>query len=147
MWNPLMQRKARIVLLAAALFASSACARDVDPSLKVVYGNTGTYYPGDEIPCARLSDCDEYVGEVAGFLREHESGRGPASSVTLHGLAKADGEEAGVHRSGGITLIAVATFADRSRVAVVVGCGVGLAVDRCFSANGARHHESDGPPR
>jgi hypothetical protein len=117
-----MQRIARIVLLATAPFAFSTCGRTVDPSLKVVYGNVGTYYPGDEIPCARLSDCDDYLAEVAGFMREQESGRGG-------------------------TLIAVATFADGSRVAVVVGCGVGVAVERCASSNGPHSHDSDGPPR
>jgi hypothetical protein len=147
MWTPVMQRIARIVLLATAPFAFSTCGRTVDPSLKVVYGNVGTYYPGDEIPCARLSDCDDYLAEVAGFMREQESGRGPASSVTLHGIVTADGDDAIITRSGGGTLIAVATFADGSRVAVVVGCGVGVAVERCASSNGPHSHDSDGPPR
>jgi hypothetical protein len=101
----------------------------------------GPMYAGDEVGCGTLGGCRDLLAEVDAFVDEYEPGRGPVS-VTFHTLATAEGP-AVVMRSGGSTWMAIVTLNDGSRSALVIGCGIGIAVDMCFSTDAAgRHHLS-----
>jgi hypothetical protein len=99
------------------------------------------FYPGEEVGCAGTGECADLLAEVDAWADAHERGRGAVVWVTLHEPASEDGT-AGIMRSGGSTWMAVVTFADGSRTALMVGCGVGIDPEMCFSvdADGRDHN-------
>jgi hypothetical protein len=102
-------------------------------------GAAGTFYPGQMVPCeGNVEHCDDVLAEVEAFVKDHDRERGALSSITLHAPTTADGHGV-IMRSGGGTWIAVVIFGDGSRTAVMVGCGVGIDTDMCFSSDALGH--------
>jgi hypothetical protein len=129
-----------MAIVAAVLFG--ACAPEIHrefAGIPIMEGGE-PLYPGHQVGCDVVDHCQNVLAEIDAFLAEHDPGQGPAASVTLHMPTSAEGPRA-MNRSGGGTWMAIITFGDGSRTALMVGCGVGIEPGRCFSGDalGRKH--------
>lgn len=132
-----MRRRLALVLvclLASLAVGCEAGPPSVDRGLAVRFPGSGTLYPGSRAyDCAAINRCADVIAEVARWATWTAPELGEPASVTFHGAIDAAGQEIMLSRSGGGTWIAVVTWPDGTRRAVVVGCGVGIDWTRCFS--------------
>jgi hypothetical protein len=136
-----MRWKVRVVFSSMAVtvaLLTSACGilqPAVDSTLAVSFPEGGRdLYPGATIACDQTGRCDDYLAEVRRWAARTSAGRGDPASITFHEVADSSGQGLVMTRSGGGTWIAVVTFRDGSRAAALVGCGVGIDMERCFSS-------------
>ena len=90
-------------------------------------------YPGTEVPCNQIDRCRDMLAELERWSTAHAGSHGPARSVTFHEFVDDQDKPFIATRSGGDTWIAVLTFDDGYRVALAVGCGVGIRTEVCFT--------------
>jgi hypothetical protein len=131
---------ARIVRLVVLVLALLAAACDIgqpafDPSLTIPgFTDQGPLHPSNPAAdCATLSRCADMLAEIGRWSERTAPELGPPTSVTFHGARDEVGNVILMTRSGGSTWIAVVTWSSGRRAAVVVGCGVGVDRERCFS--------------
>jgi hypothetical protein len=137
-------RIATLAAFAGLVITVGACGPEVHLEFAGIDSTAGTFYPGHKVSCERgVEHCVDVLAEVAAFVNQHDRAQGAVSSITLHQPTTADGHGI-ILRSGGGTWIAVVTFEDGSQTAVMVGCGVGIDTDMCFSSDAqGRSHVSD----
>ena len=131
----------RILVLAIALAATAlGCAAAPwapaapDPSLAVRGPGGDVLYPDPAgRDCPSVSRCADLTAEIARWAARVAPELGLPDAVTFHGAIDAAGRHILLTRSGGGTWIAVVAWADGTRRAVIVGCGVGVDPNRCFS--------------
>lgn len=124
----------RLLLVLAMLAA--ACEAGPDGRFGHQDG-VGIAYGRSQVPCDMLERCVGLLSEIEGWIGQYGGGR-TADAVTFHW--------ASVVRSGGSTYVAIVRFGDGSQTELLVGCGVGLDQEKCFSEDTAgRHHDSHQP--
>jgi hypothetical protein len=105
-----------------------------DPSLAVRGPDGGLLYPDPTAhDCATVSRCADLTAEIARWAARTVPELGQPDAVTFHGAIDDAGRHILLTRSGGGTWIAVVAWVDGTRRAVLVGCGVGVDPNRCFS--------------
>lgn len=129
-----------VSLLLAVLVA--ACDSGVDRRLAIDLNGIATYYPGRQVECSRVDRCGDVLAEVDAWVELHARPARTDHLVTLHEPATVEGP-AVITRSGGSTWVAVVTFSDGSRAAFIVGCGMGIAIELCFSDDGNGHYHTN----
>jgi hypothetical protein len=97
-------------------------------------GGGGDLYPGAIIVCGPLARCDDLVAEIRRWAARRAPEHGDPAGITIHAIVDDAGRPVLIQRSGGGTSIGVVTFADGWRAATIVGCGVGIDLERCFTS-------------
>jgi hypothetical protein len=115
------------------------CGPTIHRDVKGILAAGTLFYPGEEFGCAQDDRCADLLAEVDAFVDAYERNGGPVVSVTLHDPVSED--HILITRSGGGTSMAIVTFGDGSRIALMIGCGVGIDTEMCFSgdADGRTH--------
>ena len=131
-----MTRALVISCLVAVLVAGCGVVQPpIDRSLSVRGPGGGErLYPGRAFACSEVGRCPELVAEIGRWADRAMPRAGAPTDVSFHGAVDDAGRTILLTRSGGSTWIAVMSFADGTRAAAMVGCGVGVDPKRCFSS-------------
>jgi hypothetical protein len=125
---------ALVCALACVVAACDAAPAVPDPSLAVRGPSGGLLYPDPEThDCATVSRCGDLTAEIARWAARTVPELGEPASVTFHGAIDDAGRHILLTRSGGGTWVAVVSWPGGTRRAVLVGCGVGVDPNPCFS--------------
>ena len=99
-------------------------------------GGEELLYPAAAMDCREIERCNDMLAEIERWTTRTEtrSALAPPSAVTFHSAVDEGGNTILLNRTGGASWIAVVMYANGTQTSVLVGCGVGLQVDRCFSS-------------